>query len=104
MRSAPFLVFSVVSAILSACSSQKTLQATSGSRADGVVNLSYQVGMFEKPVIEWDQALATARKRCNAWGFADAERFGGSTPNCQRYNAYGNCLNAIVTVAYQCLD
>lgn len=86
------------------CTSQKVLQATGGSRADGTVNLSFETGLFENAVIDWEQAGSVARKRCAAWGYTDAEAFGGSTTQCQAYNAYGSCIHAFVTVPYQCIN
>ncbi len=96
------IVAGMVLLFLTGCTSQKVLQATGGSRADGIVNLSYEVGMFENPVVDMSQADKIARKRCEAWGYTQAEAFGGHTTQCQAYNAYGNCLRAFVTVPYQC--
>lgn len=90
--------------LVAGCTSQKVLQATGGSRADGTVNLSFETGMFEKPVIDWDQAGKVARKRCEAWGYTDAEAFGGTTTQCQAYNGYGGCVQAFVTVPFQCIN
>ena len=90
--------------VLVGCASQKVLQATGGSRSDGVVNLSFETGAFESPVVDWNQANTVALKRCQAWGYTAAEAFGGSTSQCQLYNGYGNCLRAFVTVPYQCTN
>lgn len=89
---------------LVSCTSQKILQATGGSRADGIVNLSYEAGAFETPVIDWDQANAVALKRCEAWGYSAAEAFGGVTKQCQAFNGFGNCIQAFITVPYQCTN
>ena len=87
----------------SGCTTTKTLQSTGGSRSDGTIELSYEVGMFEKPVIDWEQSLFTASQRCKAWGYSSAEAFGGQLTECQVYNSYGSCLRSIVTVKYQCI-
>ena len=84
------------------CASIKIPQATGGSRADGIVELSYEYGVYEKPQVQWDQALITARQRCWAWDYQDAEPFGGTTSRCQAYNGYGNCVRFFVTAKYQC--
>jgi len=89
---------------LSACSTVKTLQATGGSKSDGVVDLSYEYGMFEKPQVDLSQGLQQALSRCQAWGYSTAEAFGGSTSQCQSRNGYGNCVRELVTIKYQCLD
>ena len=88
---------------LSACAVTKIPQATGGSKSDGIVELSYQYGGFEKPKVEWGQALTSAKQRCKAWGYGDAEPFGGTTSTCQARNGYG-CTAFFVTAKYQCLD
>lgn len=94
----------LVSALfLASCSVVKVLQATGGSRADGIVELSYQYGSFEKPVVDWGQGTRTATERCQAWDFERAEPFGGSTSQCQSFDGYGNCVSQLVTVKYQCI-
>ena len=83
------------------CATTKILQATGGSRADGIIELSYEYGGFERPVVDWNQALTAAKERCKAWGYSGAESFGGTKSLCQAANAYG-CLQYFVTVPYQC--
>jgi YecR-like lipoprotein len=87
---------------LSACASTKTLVPVGGSRSDGVVKLAYQYGMFEKPVVDYNEAARTATARCAAWGYSNAEAFGSSESTCIAVNGYGNCIGWRVTVAYQC--
>jgi hypothetical protein len=67
------------------CATVKTLEATGGSRSDGTVELSYEYGGFETPQVQWQQGLFTARERCAAWGYSDAEAFGGQKETCQVY-------------------
>jgi hypothetical protein len=88
---------------LSACATVKIPQATGGSKADGIVELSYQYGGFEKPQVQWDKALITAQQRCKAWNYQSAEAFGGTTSQCQANNQYG-CVSFFVTAKYQCTD
>jgi hypothetical protein len=76
------------------------MQATGGSKADGTVDLSFNYGLFEKPVVDWQAALVTAKQKCAAWGYKDAESFGGQKRSCQD----GDCDNVIVTVTYQCIN
>jgi len=89
-------------ALMSGCVSQKELVSTGGSRADGTVNLSFEYGMFEKPQVDWNQASNEAAQRCAAWGYTGAERFGGNQQKCESVNGYGDCLQWLVTVTYQC--
>ena len=86
---------------LSGCAVQKTLTPIGGSRSDGIVRMAFTVGMFEKPVVNGAQAAATARQRCAAWGYSDAEPFGGQTTQCIN-GTYQGCNQWQVTVEYQC--
>lgn len=89
--------------LLSGCTSTKILQATGGSRADAIIELSYDYGLFEKPVVNWAQGKQTATERCRAWGYEGADAFGGETSTCQSYDGSGNCVAWHVTVKYQCI-
>jgi len=86
---------------LGGCATTKNWSATGGSRADGVVRLSYDYGMFEKPQLSEDQALSLARQRCSSWGYTGAEAFGGSTQQCSSPSG-GGCQAWTVTKEYQC--
>src|SRR5690242_20070702 len=97
-----YLTAATAVVLLASCETPMEMQATGGSRADGTVNLSYEYGLFQLPVVDRTAALQTARSRCTAWGYANAEPFGGQINHCNRYNGYGNCLDMLVTVQYQC--
>ncbi|HEY0684618.1 MAG TPA: YecR family lipoprotein [Steroidobacter sp.] len=90
-------------AMLPACAVQKTLVPTGGSRSDGTVELSYDVRMFETAKVDFQQGATVAAQRCQAWGYSDAQAFGGQKTHCHQYNGYGSCLNATVSVQYQCI-
>lgn len=81
----------------------KTLQATGGSRADGMVEMSFEHTWLEKPVVQWEQGKITAGERCRAWGYDRAEPFGGASTQCKQYNGFGDCMQAVVTIRYQCI-
>src|SRR5437868_5558445 len=87
---------------LSGCAVQKTLVPTGGSRADGTIELSYEFGSFEQPKIDLAQGAEAASQRCQAWGYTNAEPFGGQKSTCQASNAYG-CIQTLVTIQYQCI-
>ena len=91
------------SLLVSGCSVQKTMSATGGSKADGTIEMSYEYGNFEKPVVNRTQADRRATERCKAWGYDHADAFGGGKTQCLTANAYG-CTYQRVTVTYQCLD
>lgn len=95
------LSFFIILIAVAGCATQKTLEATGGSRADGIVELAFEVGGLEVPQIDWADADAKAAKRCNAWNYRAAERFGGYKTQCIAYSQYG-CVRQMVTVPYQC--
>ena len=92
----------VVAAFVSGCSTTKDWSATGGSRADGVVRLSYEHGDLEKPVLSEPQAVGLATRRCEAWGYTGAEAFGGTTRQCSQGGGFGGCTVWQVTKEYQC--
>ena len=94
-----FLCIAVVGCVSSV---QKDLIATGGSRADGTIQLSFEHSNLEKPQLDLAKGLETARARCKAWGYSDAEQFGGTARQCQVPNQYG-CMRWFVTVTFQCL-
>ena len=74
------------------------------NRAIGTVTVTYEYGLFEKPVVDWATANRTAKERCNAWHYKNAEAFGGSQNRCLAVNGYGDCMRTQVNVTYQCTD
>lgn len=87
----------------SGCAVKKNFYASGGSRADGTVDLAYDVQQFEQPVVDISQAQAIAKSKCQVWGYQDAEAFGGQTQHCNQFNGYGTCIAAQIVVKYQCL-
>ena len=85
------------------CATVKVPQPIGGSRADGTVQLAYEYGGFERPQVDWDTANQIATERCRAWGYSDAESFGGGISECTAYNQYG-CFGFFVTITYQCIS
>src|SRR5690348_8046420 len=90
--------------LIAGCATNITPQATAGSKADGTVTLSYEYGMIEQPVVDWSVANKTAKERCKAWHYRNAEAFGGSQNRCLASDAYGSCGRTQVNVTYQCTD
>jgi hypothetical protein len=88
--------------LIAACQTQKMWTATGGSRADGIVRLSFELGPLEVPVVDENQGLALAAQRCAAWGYGDAEAFGGVLQSCTMPDGYGGCNLVLVTKEYQC--
>lgn len=88
--------------LITGCSTITVPESTGGSRADGVVEMSFTYGAFQSPDIQWDSALIEATQRCKAWGYKSADRFGGMMNQCQDRGEYG-CNTTLVTIKYQCL-
>ncbi len=95
------LLAAVAIATLSGCATPKTWSATGGSRADGTVRLSYEVGMFEAAQVDEAQAITLATQRCAVWGYSGAEAFGGTTSQCTQPGSSG-CMVTLVTKEFQC--
>jgi len=98
-----FVYFGVLAAALAGCATVSQMAATSGSRSDGIVKLSYEHGMFDKVRIDERTAQATAVRRCGTWGYTSAEPFGGEVRQCQAASGYG-CTRWFVTREYQCTN
>ncbi len=89
--------------IFSGCAVQKELVPTGGSRADGIVKLSYEYGLFEAPQLNAQQGVNAAKQRCSSWGYKNAEAFGGSTKSCIMPTNNG-CNRWLVSIEYQCTE
>ncbi len=92
-----FLIFS-----LSGCSTIVVPESSGGSRSDGIVEMSFEYGLFEKPQVKWSDAQAEAASRCIAWGYKDAKRFGAFTEECEVYDK-NYCTLTLVKIKYQCV-
>lgn len=93
----------LIATAMTGCAVQKELVPTGGSRSDGTVELSFEYGLFEQPKVDGAQGAQAAAQRCRAWGYSDAEAFGGSKQHCVAHDMYGSCVRMQVTVPYQCI-
>lgn len=89
--------------VLAGCATVSQMTATGGSRADGVVRLSYELGPFDKAKIDEADGLRTAQARCKTWGYKDAEAFGGIIRQCQQPGGLYGCNRWLITKEYQCI-
>ncbi len=80
----------------------KDWAATGGSKADGVIRLSYEYAEFEQPQVDEQKGLALAAQRCSIWGYTGAEAFGGVTRMCNQTGGMSGCMKWFVTKEYQC--
>lgn len=96
------IIAAALAVALSACATPKEWTAAGGSRADGVVRLVFNYGGFEKPVVDEQQAVATAASKCRVWGYTSAEAFGAALYECKARGGLGQCMATQVTKEYQC--
>lgn len=87
---------------LAACGTVTQMTPTGGSRADGIVELSYEYGPFNKVKLDPVAAQAQAKARCQTWGYQDAEAFGGVIRQCQMPGGLGGCSRWFATMKFQC--
>lgn len=92
----------VAVATLAGCATQKSWLVTDGSRADGVISLSYEHNEFQRPKLSQTEADQLASRRCAAWGYKGAETFGSQRTDCLSRRGFGSCGSRRVTVEYQC--
>lgn len=90
-----------VAVVLSGCAVSKQWEATGGSKADGVVRLSYEVGSMQTAKLNEQQGIDLATRRCKTWGYTGAEAFGGATRRCNAGSGFG-CDQWVITKEYQC--
>jgi hypothetical protein len=102
MKYKKVLVLGVTGVLMTGCAVNKDWSATGGSRADAVVRLSYELQEMEKPVLNEQQAVNLATRRCKSWGYSGAEAFGGVTRQCNATGGFSGCSQWTVTKEYQC--
>ncbi len=95
-----FLLLPVL--VVGACTSHKIMIPISGSKADGIVKMAYEYKPFESPVVNQDASRLQAAKRCQAWGYSEAEAFGTNSRQCVLNYGFG-CEKYRVTTEYQCI-
>ncbi len=88
-------------AFIQGCAVQKILVPTGGSRSDGTVKMSYDLGALQVATVDQAQGMKSAKSRCAAWGYTGAEPFGGETRTCTS-SSMGSCNMFHVTIEYQC--
>ena len=91
--------------LLFGCASVTPLQATGGSRSDGVIYMTSTVPYYDmgKAVPVTLDATAAATKRCELWGYTGATPFGGQRSRCNyRVTPFSQCSIYLVTVPFQC--
>lgn len=88
--------------LVSACATVKIPLPDTGNKDEGRVNLTYSYGLFEKPKVNWDQALVAATGQCKQWGYSPASKTSGPVDECIKIDQNNNCIQHLVTTSYQC--
>jgi hypothetical protein len=104
IKKSNFIIMALVFIALNGCATNVVPRPIGGSKADGTVTLGFQYGMFEKPIVDWVTAGSSAVERCKAWGYKNADAFGGTQNLCVAHDGYGNCVRTQVNITYQCTD
>lgn len=101
------LILGLATGALAACVVPPVIPtSTGGSRADGIVEMSYTYAENVPQAIDWASATAEAQRRCNAWGYPRTEAFSGEKRTCEVYGegAFATvCLRGTATRNFQCL-
>ena len=74
-----------------------------GSRSDGTVQMGYEYGLFQQPLLDVATTTANASQTCAGWGYQGAQPFGSTMTRCESVNAQGGCVLWLVTIPYQCV-
>jgi hypothetical protein len=90
-----------LAALLAGCTAIKVPVPAAGSRADGMVDFSYEHGPFEVPKVDEAATRVAAAGRCRAWGYDDADPF-NSMSKCEVPGGWAGCSVFRVTMRYQC--
>lgn len=102
MKSKMNILIILLTLLVSACATIKTPLPDTGNKDEGRVNLTYSYGLFEKPQVNWDQALVAATGQCKQWGYSPASKASGPIDECIRRDQNNNCIQHLVTTSYQC--
>jgi YecR-like lipoprotein len=87
--------------VLTGCSTPVVPTTIGGSRADGIVILAGNYGLWKKADIQWDEARSSARQTCIGWGYSDARPFDSYRERCSADTPVG-CANTEIALRFQC--
>ena len=98
------LLFFISIILLSSCHITKELDVVGGSKADAIVEMTYEYHLFQKVTISsWEESQEKATNTCRAWGYTSAKRFETPKKDCIGWGKDG-CHKWRVTWQYQCLE
>lgn len=103
-----FIVLGIAVTLTGCATSRgKPVNIVGGNRAAGVVQIGY-VHTSNIPLIDngenanWGDAHGLAMNVCKRWGYENAELMTRFTRTEGRINGYGQLLNGVIYVQYQC--
>jgi hypothetical protein len=100
----PYTTFLAAALSLAGCATPVTPVVHGGSRADGIVVMRGDYGLYRSADINWDAAKDQAVATCRGWGYYSAKAFdtyqyrcanGASTPI--------GCASTEVFLRFQCI-
>jgi hypothetical protein len=93
----------IMAALLTVGCSVIKVPALSGTNQEnGLVELSFDHSVFQKPEVNWDQALLTATQQCQSWGYKKPQQVGEIQSECVSQNDRGNCNGYKKSRVYGC--
>ena len=99
-----FLIISTL--LLSSCVVNQNPKLITGSKADGIITVSFEYGLGIDPdnwTEEWAKADKEAQQRCIYWGYSNVYKFDLTYRECIASNLYG-CTRWREFVDYQCVN
>ena len=89
---------------LSSCAVFRVPVLSGGSRSDGLVEFTYEYGIFQNPKVDFNSSIRESIRRCAGWGYKSAEVFGGPIRTCADRGALNGCNRYRETIRYQCTN
>ena len=101
-----YKIFLIISTLILSSCAFKYPEPLTGSKADGIIKVSFEYGLFNDPddwTEEWDKAEREAQQRCIYWGYSNVYQFDLTYSECINRSIYG-CVKWQYYVDYQCVN
>ena len=100
-RSARLICLLTLASAFAGCATHQQWAVSGAEKDVGLVRVSYEFPEFHEPDVSERQAEQLALKRCEGWGYDDAEPIAGQLRQCSNMDD-GNCDLWKVTREFQC--
>ena len=103
------IMWVMIFGILAGCTKpvHKNWMSIGGSKSDATIKLAYTFDKnSEKPIVQEQQAVDLAIRKCRTWGYDSAEAFGGYLSHCTQIGpVLGGigCVQMAVIKTFQCI-